>query len=62
MNANPNNFDEKGTPVTSGGEGIASASEAEVVAYADNTGTPVTAGGEASVLDGGTPVTAGGDG
>jgi hypothetical protein len=62
MNRNPNNFDATGTPITSGGEDTASASEAEVVAYADNTGTPITAGGEASALDGGTPVTTGGDG
>jgi hypothetical protein len=62
MNLNPNNFDEKGTPVTTGGEDVPFASEAEVMAYADNTGTPITAGGEASALDGGTPVTTGGDG
>ena len=56
------NNSEKGTPATSGGEDTASAVEADVIAYADNTGTPVTAGGEQSVLDGGTPVTTGGDG
>ena len=61
MSANLNS-DEKGTPVTAGGEGIASAAEADVIAYADNSGTPVTAGGEVSLLDGGTPVTTGGDG
>ena len=53
---------EKGTPVTAGGEDTASAVEAEVIAYAENTGTPVTAGGEQNALDGGTPVTTGGDG
>jgi hypothetical protein len=62
MSANPNNFDDIGTPVTSGGEGIASAGEADVIAYEDTTGTPITSGGETNALDGGTPVTTGGDG